>query len=105
MESSPQTITLESSVICRNTEASNQSSPQAVTLISDQGAVCSDTDMQTPKLTPTGKISHAKTRVYTQRYRKEWEQMSDFKGMSSVSLSFLSSLSLARSLRSQAVPA
>ncbi|XP_011315399.1 uncharacterized protein [Fopius arisanus] len=33
-----------------------------------------------PKLTPTGKISHAKTRVYTQRYRKEWEQMPDFKG-------------------------
>ncbi|XP_035733968.1 uncharacterized protein LOC118446890 isoform X3 [Vespa mandarinia] len=33
-----------------------------------------------PRLTPTGKISHAKTRVYTQRYRKEWEQMPDFKG-------------------------
>lgn len=32
------------------------------------------------RLTPTGKISHAKTRVYTQRYRKEWEQMTDFKG-------------------------
>ncbi|XP_076681805.1 uncharacterized protein LOC143375953 isoform X3 [Andrena cerasifolii] len=32
------------------------------------------------RLTPTGKISHAKTRVYTQRYRKEWEQMPDFKG-------------------------
>ncbi|XP_051162592.1 uncharacterized protein LOC127282412 isoform X2 [Leptopilina boulardi] len=33
-----------------------------------------------PRLTPTGKISYAKTRVYTQRYRKEWEQTSDFKG-------------------------
>ncbi|KAL2715104.1 PH domain-containing protein -like isoform X1 [Vespula squamosa] len=33
-----------------------------------------------PRLTPTGKISYAKTRVYTQRYRKEWEQMPDFKG-------------------------
>ncbi|XP_043495792.1 uncharacterized protein LOC122519988 [Polistes fuscatus] len=33
-----------------------------------------------PRLTPTGKISHAKTRVYTQRYRKDWEQMPDFKG-------------------------
>ncbi|XP_012279327.1 myb-like protein V isoform X2 [Orussus abietinus] len=33
-----------------------------------------------PRLTPTGKISHAKTRVYTQRYRKEWELMLDFKG-------------------------
>lgn len=33
-----------------------------------------------PKLTPTGKVSHAKTRVYTQRYRKEWELMPDFKG-------------------------
>ncbi|XP_033221564.1 uncharacterized protein LOC117175871 [Belonocnema kinseyi] len=33
-----------------------------------------------PRLTPTGKISYAKTRVYTQRYRKEWEFMSDFKG-------------------------
>jgi hypothetical protein len=32
------------------------------------------------RLTPTGKISHAKTRVYTQRYRKEWEHMTDFKG-------------------------
>lgn len=32
------------------------------------------------RLTPTGKISHAKTRVYTQRYRKDWEYMSDFKG-------------------------
>lgn len=34
-----------------------------------------------PRLTPTGKISYAKTRVYTQRYRKEWEQTSDFKGI------------------------
>ena len=32
------------------------------------------------RLTPTGKISYAKTRVYTQRYRKEWESMTDFKG-------------------------
>ncbi|KAL7306756.1 hypothetical protein TKK_0001122 [Trichogramma kaykai] len=29
--------------------------------------------------TPTGKVSKAKTRVYTQRYRKEWECMTDFK--------------------------
>lgn len=34
-----------------------------------------------PRLTPTGKISYAKTRVYTQRYRKEWEFMTDFKGI------------------------
>ncbi|XP_012266993.2 uncharacterized protein LOC105692396 isoform X2 [Athalia rosae] len=34
----------------------------------------------TPQLTPTGKISYAKTRVYTQRYRSAWEQMPDFKG-------------------------
>lgn len=33
-----------------------------------------------PRLTPTGKISYAKTRVYTQRYRKEWEQTTDFRG-------------------------
>ena len=32
------------------------------------------------RLTPTGKVSHAKTRVYTQRYRKEWEHMTEFKG-------------------------
>ncbi|XP_046734477.1 uncharacterized protein LOC124404416 [Diprion similis] len=32
------------------------------------------------QLTPTGKISHAKTRVYTQRYRKAWELMPDFEG-------------------------
>ncbi|XP_014483570.1 PREDICTED: uncharacterized protein LOC106749040 isoform X3 [Dinoponera quadriceps] len=38
------------------------------------------TKLYIPRLTPTGKISHAKTRVYTQRYRKEWENMSDFKG-------------------------
>jgi len=86
MESSTITLVGEPSVICRNTEASNDSSLQAVTLVGDQGAVCSDTDMPTPKLTPTGKISHAKTRVYTQRYRKEWEQMSDFKGTLSLSL-------------------
>lgn len=36
--------------------------------------------MSGTRLTPTGKISHAKTRVYTQRYRKEWEEMPDFKG-------------------------
>ncbi|XP_071648347.1 uncharacterized protein [Temnothorax longispinosus] len=61
MESQSQTITLvaaEPTVICRN-------------LLSPS---------LTPRLTPTGKISHAKTRVYTQRYRKEWEEMSDFKG-------------------------
>jgi len=33
-----------------------------------------------PRFTRTGKISYAKTRVYTQRYRKEWENMTDFKG-------------------------
>ncbi|KAF7988445.1 hypothetical protein HCN44_001018 [Aphidius gifuensis] len=38
-------------------------------------------EIYTPqKLTPTGKISHAKTRVYTQRYRKEWEESPEFKG-------------------------
>ncbi|XP_077254516.1 uncharacterized protein LOC143893234 isoform X1 [Temnothorax americanus] len=61
MESQSQTITFvaaEPTVICRN-------------LLSP---------LSTPRLTPTGKISHAKTRVYTQRYRKEWEEMSDFKG-------------------------
>lgn len=38
------------------------------------------------RLTPTGKISHAKTRVYTQRYRKEWEHMDDFKGTTYISI-------------------
>ncbi|XP_014203749.1 uncharacterized protein LOC106636034 isoform X2 [Copidosoma floridanum] len=42
--------------------------------------VSSITEAHVPvRLTPTGKISHAKSRVYTQRYRKEWEDMSDFK--------------------------
>ncbi|GAB1862786.1 hydroxyisourate hydrolase [Camponotus japonicus] len=57
--------------------------PQPVTLIRSQQAtavMCSLLTATTPRLTPTGKISHAKTRVYTQRYRKEWEQMQDFKG-------------------------
>ncbi|CAL1687364.1 unnamed protein product [Lasius platythorax] len=55
---------------------------QSMTLISgEQGTVvCNLLTATTPRLTPTGKISHAKTRVYTQRYRKEWEQMQDFKG-------------------------
>ncbi|XP_029177788.1 uncharacterized protein LOC114945672 isoform X2 [Nylanderia fulva] len=64
-------------------------SPQPMTLISSSGAEQGTstvvynlltTTTSTPRLTPTGKISHAKTRVYTQRYRKEWEQMQDFKG-------------------------
>ncbi|XP_058805424.1 uncharacterized protein LOC131672307 [Phymastichus coffea] len=38
-----------------------------------------DTGTKPVRLTPTGKISHAKTRVYTQRYRKEWENTPDFK--------------------------
>jgi len=43
----------------------------------------SESDLPIPrKLTPTGKISHAKTRVYTQRYRKEWEHIEEFKGTS-----------------------
>ncbi|XP_025263798.1 FK506-binding protein 5 isoform X2 [Camponotus floridanus] len=50
------------------------SNPQATTV------VCNLMTTTSPRLTPTGKISHAKTRVYTQRYRKEWEQMQDFKG-------------------------
>ncbi|XP_029662719.1 uncharacterized protein LOC115235219 isoform X1 [Formica exsecta] len=57
--------------------------PRPMTLISGQQAttvVCNLLTATTPRLTPTGKISHAKTRVYTQRYRKEWEQMQDFKG-------------------------
>lgn len=45
-----------------------------------------------PRLTATGKISHAKTRVYTQRYRKEWEEMTDFKGWFEKSIIFLFSL-------------
>lgn len=39
-----------------------------------------DEENASTRLTPTGKVSHAKTRVYAQRYRKEWEQMPDFKG-------------------------
>lgn len=65
----------------------DEGTPQQVTLISgagDQGTPTVVynllTTTTTPRLTPTGKISHAKTRVYTQRYRKEWEQMQDFKG-------------------------
>ncbi|XP_050448024.1 uncharacterized protein LOC126849813 isoform X2 [Cataglyphis hispanica] len=57
--------------------------PRPVTLISSPqttAVVCNLLTATTPRLTPTGKISHAKTRVYTQRYRKEWEQMQDFKG-------------------------
>ncbi|XP_012530777.1 uncharacterized protein LOC105833527 isoform X2 [Monomorium pharaonis] len=55
--------------------------PQSITLIAEQGVICRNLmTTSTPRLTPTGKISHAKTRVYTQRYRKEWEQASDFKG-------------------------
>lgn len=67
----------------------DEETPQQVTLISsgagDPGTPTVvynllTTTTTTPRLTPTGKISHAKTRVYTQRYRKEWEQMQDFKG-------------------------
>lgn len=39
-----------------------------------------DESIGVPRFTRTGKISYAKTRVYTQRYRKEWENMNDFKG-------------------------
>ncbi|XP_011172723.1 uncharacterized protein LOC105205126 isoform X2 [Solenopsis invicta] len=54
---------------------------QSITLVAEHGVICRNLlTTSTPRLTPTGKISHAKTRVYTQRYRKEWEQMSDFKG-------------------------
>ncbi|XP_011697177.1 PREDICTED: uncharacterized protein LOC105455506 isoform X2 [Wasmannia auropunctata] len=61
-------------------ERGNPSKP--VTLLSKQSVICRNLLPMplNPRLTPTGKISHAKTRVYTQRYRKEWEQMSDFKG-------------------------
>ena len=48
-------------------------------IMTNQAALCT-TLYTVPRLTPTGKVSHAKTRVYTQRYRKEWEQMPDFKG-------------------------
>ncbi|XP_018357624.1 PREDICTED: histone H3.v1-like isoform X3 [Trachymyrmex cornetzi] len=56
-----------------------------VTLVTERGVICrnvltSSSPSQPLRLTPTGKISHAKTRVYTQRYRREWEQMSDFQG-------------------------
>lgn len=58
-----------------------EDSPQTITLIGEQSVICKNLVATSPlRLTPTGKISHAKTRVYTQRYRKEWEQMSDFKG-------------------------
>ncbi|KAG5313667.1 HIUH2 hydrolase, partial [Acromyrmex insinuator] len=60
---------------------------KTVTLVAERGVICrnvltstSTSPSQPLRLTPTGKISHAKTRVYTQRYRREWEQMSDFKG-------------------------
>lgn len=48
--------------------------------VGDKTIILQTTSSEIPRLTPTGKISYAKTRVYTQRYRKEWEQMSDFKG-------------------------
>lgn len=51
--------------------------PRVICLQSD---LIQQQQQQQPKLTPTGKISHAKTRVYIQRYRKEWEQMNEFKG-------------------------
>ncbi|XP_011865524.1 PREDICTED: uncharacterized protein LOC105560756 isoform X2 [Vollenhovia emeryi] len=57
-----------------------ESSSQTITFITEQSVICRNLMASTPRLTPTGKISHAKTRVYTQRYRKEWENMSDFKG-------------------------
>ncbi|XP_043248702.1 uncharacterized protein LOC122395317 isoform X3 [Colletes gigas] len=50
------------------------------TMVTSNDAVLNFLTPTGQRLTPTGKISHAKTRVYTQRYRKEWEQMSDFKG-------------------------
>lgn len=49
-------------------------------IIDGQTVVCTEYIQEPQRLTPTGKISHAKTRVYTQRYRKEWELMQDFKG-------------------------
>lgn len=49
--------------------------------VGDKTIILQTTSSEIPRLTPTGKISYAKTRVYTQRYRKEWEQMSDFKGI------------------------
>lgn len=58
-----------------------ENSPQTIALVGEQSVICNNLVASSPlRLTPTGKISHAKTRVYTQRYRKEWEQMSDFKG-------------------------
>lgn len=61
-------------------------------IIDGHTVVCATeyTQEQPPRLTPTGKISHAKTRVYTQRYRKEWELMPDFKGDFFTLLLFLS---------------
>lgn len=54
---------------------------QAVDETKEFGAQVGGDRKIVPKLTPTGKISHAKTRVYTQRYRKEWEDMDDFRGV------------------------
>lgn len=51
-----------------------------IVIDSNETVLCPDIFETGRRLTPTGKISHAKTRVYTQRYRKEWEQMPDFKG-------------------------
>lgn len=67
-------------------EKTATSRPALIT--TEETVLCANLLATPPRLTPTGKISHAKTRVYTQRYRKEWEQMPDFKGTS-----FLFSLS------------
>lgn len=72
----------------------NKSQPTLIT--TDEKLLLPDI-LATPspvRLTPTGKISHAKTRVYIQRYRKEWEQMPDFKGTLSTRNSRVPLLSL-----------
>lgn len=60
------------------------------TLDSDKVAAetAEEEETKTIRLTPTGKISHAKTRVYTQRYRKEWEHTPDFKGNFNINTNF-----------------
>lgn len=59
-------------------DKTTRSAPTLIT--TEETVLCTNILATTPRLTPTGKISHAKTRVYTQRYRKDWEQMPDFKG-------------------------
>lgn len=53
-------------------------------IIIDGGTMISAELFTPQRLTPTGKISHAKTRVYTQRYRKEWEESPEFKGKETI---------------------